>query len=505
MFQVLRTVAWFRALIATSLGVLILCFGGYYLLSRPSLPTGSLTLTAGRATGQRHHLAEMLVEHGRSLGREVRLIETAGSEEALDRVDSGRIDAALIQGGLKLAGRTNIRQVAALYVEPLHLLVRADGDEVHQKDLTGLRGKRINLSEPGSGTYTLSLAVLAFAGLQPPGPDQPGDFTPITLSYSELMAADSSEDLPDAVFMVMSLPSPVADHLITRHDYRLVPLPFAKAFALDGLSRGEAQRDADEHAVRKSYIYDTVIPPYTYCVQPAAPAEPVHTLGTRLLLIAHKDVDAGRVERAVGILLNSPFAQVVNPPLSPQLLELPPEFPLHEGTKAYLERNKPLIAADLIDYWDKVLAVTASVLGGMFFLWQGWRHWSAQQREQQFKGYLVSVAQIEQQVLEQERAAQLNLRSLLELQESLNKIKDEALQRFASGELQGEQLVAGFLTLVNDTRSYLMRLILHQRENVEQLAAHQGRNAQELWQEAYNAASPERSVSQPAKPAKIGS
>jgi hypothetical protein len=40
-----------------------------------------------------------------------------------------------------------------------------------------------------------------------------------------------ASDLPDAIFPVSSLPSPLADFLIESREYRLVPLPFGEALS----------------------------------------------------------------------------------------------------------------------------------------------------------------------------------------------------------------------------------------------------------------------------------
>ena len=53
----------------------------------------------------------------------------AGSEEALEALESGRVDAALVQGGLDMVNHRDLRQVAVLHVEPLHLLVK---EQIHR-------------------------------------------------------------------------------------------------------------------------------------------------------------------------------------------------------------------------------------------------------------------------------------------------------------------------------------------------------------------------------------
>jgi hypothetical protein len=56
--------------------------------------------------------------------------------------------------------------------------------------------------------------------------------------------------------------------------------------------------------------------------------------------------------------------------------------------------------------------------------------------------------------------------------------------RFASGELEGEELMSGFLVHASDARDFLIRLILHERDNLEDHARAQHRPVEALWNEA---------------------
>ncbi len=82
------------------------------------------------------------------------------------------------------------------------------------------------------------------------------------------------------------------------------------------------------------------------------------------------------------------------------------------------------------------------------------------------------------------RAPTLDLAELLQLQDDLSKIKGEALERFADGELEGEDIMSGFLRHASDARDLLVRLILHERDNLEDHARTQRRPAEALWREA---------------------
>jgi hypothetical protein len=103
-----------------------------------------------------------------------------------------------------------------------------------------------------------------------------------------------------------------------------------------------------------------------------------------------------------------------------------------------------------------------------------------------FEAYIIKVADIERRGAIQELSAELDLPALVDLRRELVRVKQEALEKFAAGELEGEALMSGFLTHASDTSNYLTRLILHQRDNLEDAAHVQGRTAESLWDEAVN-------------------
>jgi hypothetical protein len=191
------------------------------------------------------------------------------------------------------------------------------------------------------------------------------------------------------------------------------------------------------------------------------------------------------------VIFNSPFSQVLQPPLDARQLDLPPELPWHDGTTEYVRRNAPLLAGDVIDLFEKEVSILGVLAGGLFCLIQWLRRQYRRRRERSFESYILRVAQVERQALELSPAPTLDLAALLQLQDDLTQIKAEALERFAAGELGGEELMSGFLVHASDTRDFLIRLILHERENLEDHARAQHRPAEDLWNEA---------VGEPARP-----
>lgn len=203
--------------------------------------------------------------------------------------------------------------------------------------------------------------------------------------------------------------------------------------------------------------------------------------------MGHRDIPSEAVERVLEVIFSSRFAQVVYPPLDSSLLDRPSELDPHPGTLAYLHRNQPLITGDFIDMAEKWFSIGGVSAGGLLFLWQWIRRRTRARRDRGFEAYIMKVADIERRVADQELAAVIDLAILGQLLRELLDLKQEALERFAAGDLDGEELMSGFLTHVSDARSYLTRLMLHERDNLEDVARAQGRPAEALWTEALEA------------------
>lgn len=467
----------FAVLVVVALGLVF-----FYGIHEPAEGPVRLRMTAGQEEGTRHRIAQALRREAARRAIEIDLQPMTGSEAAIRAVESRRVDAALVQGGLAIVDRPGLRQVAVLHIEPLHLLVKEEIHGTVARNLAGLSHKMVNLGERGSGTYALAADVMAFSGLH-----AEVDYVASTLGYAELARETDRSRLPDAVFTVSTLPSPIARHLVTKHRYRLISLPFHEAFVLGALDQDNAPaRLSGEMAspIDRRFVYDATIPAFAYEIEPGVPPEAIHTLGTRLLLIARNDVPATTIRRLLAVIFSSPFSQVLQPPLEAKLLESPPELLWHDGTIAYIRHNSPLIFGEVIDLVEKEVSIVGVLAGGLFFLTQWVRRRYRWRRERSFEEYILQVAEVERRALEVSRAPTLDLAALLQLQDDLTRIKGEALQRFADGEIDGEVLMSGFLAHASDARDFLMRLILHERDNLEDNARAQRRPAEVLWKEA---------------------
>lgn len=464
-------------MLGAAISLLLLAF---YWLRSPEMPKLSpLKMTAGDASGLRHKLALEFAKEAARFGIPIDVEPTIGSEAALEGLKNGEFDLAFVQGGLSDENLSTIRQVTAMHIEPLHLLVKTSlYERIVASGLSELSDGAVNVGPVGSGTQILASEILRFAGLNASTVSAGNSYRAVSMSYRELLERPSS-DLPDAIFTVSSLPSPLVDFLIESRDYRLVPLPFGEAIALEAFLQLGDRLEAG--SIDKRHLFETRIPAFTYSVKRAEPPLALATIGTRLLLAANERVPNDVVQRLLDVLYASNFALAERPALDAALLDLPSEFPLHPGSLQYRTRNKPLIAGDAIDYWEKVLAIAATLAGGTFFMAQWYIRWSRRKREANFASYMERVIAIENAAMQTELSAKLDLGQLIRLQRELADLKSETVRKFASGELEGEGLIHSFLALVNDARNQLTRLILHQRDNIEVQAAEQRVDAGKLW------------------------
>lgn len=447
-----------------------------------------LRISAGSAAGTRHQLALSLAGNLAEQAIELEVIPSDGSEESLEWLEANRIDLALIQGGLVPTKQSRVRQLCPLVTEPMHVLVKAAlGDEIRKSNLLSLRGKKVNLGTASSGTRLLAEAVLDFLELQvledEPTQESKDFVLADHMSHDELEHA-SLENLPDAIFLVSTMPSPLAYRLIENRGYQLVGIPFGTAFAQSATIDDAASKS---RKIDRRFYSPCVIPAFSYGVDPDSPESDLPSIGSRMLLVANSKVSDIAIERTLTGVFNTDFARNIIPGLDSSWLDLPNEYVLHSGVQRYRDRNKVLIASDLIDYLEKVLAIMATLAGAAFFLYQWYSEHRRQQRENRFGEFMTRVIRIEQQALESELSAKLQLVDLIRLQQELALLKSDAVQGFVSGEWQSPTMLNGLLALINDTREQITRLILHERENIEQDAEKKHVQPDALWRKEIDA------------------
>ncbi len=320
-----------RALQVTAAGVVVLGLLLWWLLPLgEEPPSGTITFSTGTRAG-------VYQEYGERLQKElakdmpdlkVRLMTSAGSQENVERVATGKADftiaAADAVDTFKIGGRhvtDRLRGVARLYDDYVQLVVPPDSD-IHS--VADLKGKRVAIGLPDSGVRLIATRVLKAAGIDPEK-----DITP---------RSDGIDTGPkrlgralDAFFWSGGVPTVGLRDIAETSAFRFVPISPAL------VAKVHAQGDA-AHFYRAANMPETAYPRIQK-------GNTVPTIAVSNLLVTRKDMDPRLTEwltRTViksrdGIGRHVHSAQFVD--LRTAIYTDP--LPLHEGARRYYRSVKP--------------------------------------------------------------------------------------------------------------------------------------------------------------------
>lgn len=161
-------------------------------------------------------------------------VASNGSVGNVNAINGGAMEAGFSQSDVAYWAQTgtglwegqpaveNLRLIANLYPESIHLVARADAGIASVADLAG---KRVSLDEPGSGTLVDAKIILEAFGLSE------ADITPEYLKPDQ--AADRMRDgAMDAFFFVGGYPAGAIAELASQHEVVMVPLAGPEVDAL---------------------------------------------------------------------------------------------------------------------------------------------------------------------------------------------------------------------------------------------------------------------------------
>jgi TRAP-type uncharacterized transport system substrate-binding protein len=328
-----------RDLLAVGLPLLLILIVGFWAASRfiRPAPPDTLVITSGGEGGAYQRFTALYADF---LGRYgVKVIEKAsgGSIENLARLRDPEqaVDAGFFQGGTgePLEGDA-LYSLGAFYYEPLWVFYRdglapkgASLDQILQ-----LKGKRIAIGGPGSGTRHLGLALLYANGIDA------GNTTLLDNGGLGLVESFNKDEI-DAAFVVGPTQSAAVWSLLFTDGVRLMSLAHADAYTRQMpqlskvvLPRGAVDLSRDIPKTEVSLVASTA----TVLVR-----EDTHPALVDLLMQA-----AGEAHGGPGIFQKPgdfPRATAVNFPLSKEAERY------YKSGKPFLQRYLPFWAATLVD------------------------------------------------------------------------------------------------------------------------------------------------------------
>lgn len=152
-----------------------------------------------------------------STGGSVYNVNTISQQELDFGVVQSDVQAAAVQGTRMFEGKpySGLRSVFSLHPEPIHVMARKDAD-IHA--FSDLKGKRVNIGNPGSGQRAMMELLMDEAG-----------WTKSTFSIAaELKSSEQAQalcdDKFDATFWAAGLPNGAAQEATTTCDVVILPM-----------------------------------------------------------------------------------------------------------------------------------------------------------------------------------------------------------------------------------------------------------------------------------------
>jgi TRAP-type uncharacterized transport system substrate-binding protein len=293
-----------------------------------------LTISGGGMLTKSHHLAKVLQEEATRRNVSLTIAPTAGSFQALNDLNDGRLDLAFVQGGIDVVGYDNVRQVASIAPQLIQFLVKSD-----VKNIRDIRGKTVNLGEKNGGPSIVSNQILRFSGLVPEV-----DYVETNFSDEQLLSM-KPERLPEVIVQVTFAPSATVDFLVQKRGYQLLEMSFPPSLAL-----------------RMGWVADTKILAYTYQISPPVPSTDIRVVGVNLNLLASKDADPHAIAALLPVLYSPQIASRFTFPILEDKMLTASGFPISDGTEMYIASKQPLITAQMIDQVKGIFGLIMSLL-----------------------------------------------------------------------------------------------------------------------------------------------
>lgn len=265
------------------------------ILSSCTLPSNTATLATGRSGGFFATLGQQVIKSTSDVvNMQLQNVSSEGSKQNLDLLRQKKVDFALVQ--LDVANEAmkkgQIQAVLSLTDEVIHVIVRTDSE---LKTFTDLKGKRVFVGKPGTGTNFTIKQLLSATELK-----VQEDNTGLEEAFEKLKANQL-----DAVIFVGGLGGDpvVREQLEGSSTLRLLPI---QSTVINYLTLGYP----DSYQAAN-------IPTGLYSFSPSVPPSDVPTLSTSTVLATHPDVDPQKIRLVVwSILTTSRQYSLFNPALN---------------------------------------------------------------------------------------------------------------------------------------------------------------------------------------------
>jgi len=328
--------SWADALKFIAPGVLLALVGFVlaYQFVEPA-PPDRLVLATGAPEGAYYRFGERYRDLLKAYGVEVDLVETAGSEENLQRLAAGEVDAAFVQGGLPgNEAFDELRSLGSLFYEPVWVFY--GGSTLEDGILAALAGESVAVGEPGSGARALALGLLRESG-------QADAVRTVDLGGDEAAQALLDGRIRAAIF-VASPTAPLLTRLVDAPDLTLMDLSRAEAYSR-----------------RLGFLSSLILPRGVLDLARDLPPKDIHLIAATANLVVRQDLHPALIELLTQAsdrihggrsLLNAAGTFPSSGALA---------FPLHPEARRHFEHGAPLLQRYL-PFWAAIFVDRMKVM-----------------------------------------------------------------------------------------------------------------------------------------------
>jgi len=250
--------------VVSILAVLVLGIFLFFYLAPPN----TITLISGPEGSTFRKTAEKYAQILQRSGVTLRILPSEGSVDNIKRLadPSSKVDIGFVQSGVNKGVNTDkLTSLGSISYQPLLVFYRsASNIEL----LSQLIGKRVAVGEVGSGTHTLSLALLAANGIEPGGPTK----------LHEMDSDNAAEAILNGKMDVVFL---MGDSVSTTLIRQLLHTPGIKLFDFT---------QADAYTRRIPYLNKVTLPKGSIDFGKGTPAQDVFLVAPTVELIAREDL-----------------------------------------------------------------------------------------------------------------------------------------------------------------------------------------------------------------------
>lgn len=320
---------------------------------------------------------------------------------------------------------SSLRSVLPLYSEIFFLIYHEKFNPKSLRDL--VVGRKVAMGPQKSGTTKLAKTLFKEFGIDE------SEYVPVYLELNDIVLSDSIDICC----------------LVTGFDNFRVKQSINKGGKIFGL--GDSNLAGKGSAVDGFCLKYPLANPYIIprSVVANSPKDPILTVSVDAVLLTQKNISDHVVYKFIETLLNNKQLLIIEHQdelLSHITEKFDPSalrFPLHNGARQYLERNKPSIYERYAELFGVIFSIIAALVTGVIAL----TRWNRQRKKNRIDRFYKKILTIQKKIQ--------NFRSVDDCSKAIDRLK--ILRRNAFEQLIDEKLLANesfriFITFIHDTQ-----------------------------------------------------